>query len=272
MISKRKRTIVGKEQTESSLKLFFAKNLHFLRAQNNEKQDVLADAIGISQSMISNYEKGTKMPSLEIASRICAHYDVSMSELFEVDFEHYTNISHQMSRAALVGVRKMNNPQILTKFENIELYCYYYSGVGDKKELRSGQLSLRERGGKNGSFVFGQLKTAQLYLCKLVVEHPQYIYLFGDNVKNPERMMMVFYEPRFTEGKKVYCGGIGFCLSIGSAKRPVFQKVLLTSKPFNLELEENCQYLDSCLKLDDEVYEYILYEDADFSLYNKLKE
>lgn len=77
MISKRKRTIVGKEQTESSLKLFFAKNLHFLRAQNNEKQDVLADAIGISQSMISNYEKGTKMPSLEIASRICAHYDVS---------------------------------------------------------------------------------------------------------------------------------------------------------------------------------------------------
>lgn len=271
MILKQKRTVVGKEQLENSLQLF-AKNLHFLRAQNNEKQDVLAHAIGISQSMISSYEKGIKMPSLEIAFRICAHYDVSMSELLEVDFERYTHIRHKMPRAALGGVRKMLNPKILTRFENIELYCYYYSGVGNKKNLRSGQLSLYGRGGENGSFVFGKLKTAQLYLCKLVVEHPQYIYLFGDNVKNPERMMMVFHEPRFTEGKKVYCGGIGFCLSIGSAKRPVFQKVLLTSKPFNLALEEDCQYLDFCLKLDDEVYEYILYEDADFCLYNKLKE
>lgn len=72
MISKRKRTIVGKEQTESSLELFFAKNLHFLRAQNNEKQDVLADAIGISQSMISNYEKGIltwKAPYLHSSKR-----------------------------------------------------------------------------------------------------------------------------------------------------------------------------------------------------------
>lgn len=261
----------SEEQHVDKLKIF-SKNLRYLRKQKNEKQDALAHAIGISQSMISGYEKGVKLPSAEVAFLICDHYDVSMSELFEVDLKHYTQISHKMPSAALIGVRKMANPQILSRFENTTLHCYYYSGASNKKKLRHGLLRLYGRGGEKGSFVFGKLKTAQSYLCKLVVEHPQYIYLFGDNEKNPERMVMVFHEPRYTEGEQVYCGGVGFCLSVGSEKQPVFQKVLLASKDFDLEKEADRQYLDSCLKLDDDVYEYILTEDDDFGLYERLKE
>lgn len=50
------------------------------------------------------------------------------------------------------------------------------------------------------------------------------------------------------------------------------RKVLLASKDFDLEKEADRQYLDSCLKLDEDVYEYILTEDDDFSLYERLKE
>lgn len=253
-------------------KEIFSKNLRFLRAKNEEKQEALAYAVGISQSVISGYEKGVKLPSAEIAFRICDHYDVSMSELFEVDLEYYTQISHKMPSAALIGVRKMANPQILSRFENKTLYCYYYSGASGRKDLRQGLLSLGGRGGERGSFVFGELKTAQSYYCKLVVEHPQYIYLFGDNEKNPERMVMVFHEPRYTEGKQVYSGGVGFCLSVGSEKLPVFQKVLLASKAFDLNKAADRQYLDSCLKLNDGAYEHILSENDDFGLYERLKE
>lgn len=250
----------------------FSKNLRYLRTQKNEKQDALAGAIHISQGMISNYEKGAKLPSMEVAFRICDYYDVSMSELFEVDLEYYTQISRKMPSAALIGVRQMANPQILSRFENITLHCYYYSGVSQEKKLRHGILTLYKRGGKKGSFVFGQLTTAQSYLCKLIVEHPKYIYLFGDNEKNPERMMMVLHEPRYTEGKQVYCGGIGFCLSVGSENLPVFQKVVLTSKAFDLTRDSDCQTLNAYLKLSDGVLEYILSENGDFDLYQRLKD
>lgn len=39
----------------------FSKNLRFLRAKNKEKQEALAYAVGISQSVISGYEKGVKL-------------------------------------------------------------------------------------------------------------------------------------------------------------------------------------------------------------------
>lgn len=52
-----------------------------LRTGKKVSQREVAEAIGITSSVLSNYEKGTKSPSLEIAYALADYYDVTLDEL-----------------------------------------------------------------------------------------------------------------------------------------------------------------------------------------------
>ncbi len=49
--------------------------------QSNIKQDELAKAVGVTQSMISHYVSGRKMPALDTLSRLCSVLDLDANEI-----------------------------------------------------------------------------------------------------------------------------------------------------------------------------------------------
>ena len=52
--------------------------------QSDMKQDELAKRIGVSQSMISHYISGRKMPALDTLSRLCSVLDLDANEILYV--------------------------------------------------------------------------------------------------------------------------------------------------------------------------------------------
>ena len=55
--------------------------------QSGMKQDELAKKVGVSQSMISHYISGRKMPALDTFANLCAILDVDTNDILCVDEE-----------------------------------------------------------------------------------------------------------------------------------------------------------------------------------------
>ena len=55
--------------------------------QTDMKQEELAQKIGVSQSMISHYVSGRKMPALDTLSRLCTALDLDANEILCVERE-----------------------------------------------------------------------------------------------------------------------------------------------------------------------------------------
>ena len=53
--------------------------------QSNIKQEDLAKKIGVSQSMISHYVSGRKMPALDTLSRLCTVLDLDANDILCVE-------------------------------------------------------------------------------------------------------------------------------------------------------------------------------------------
>ena len=58
---------------------FFGKKLAELREQKNLSQDELATELQLSQSTISNYEKGTRKIDVESLQKICDYFNVPIT-------------------------------------------------------------------------------------------------------------------------------------------------------------------------------------------------
>lgn len=60
----------------------FGTNLKQLRTERNVSQSDVAQATGVYQSMISAIENGERTPSLNLAFRIAAYFDVTVDSLY----------------------------------------------------------------------------------------------------------------------------------------------------------------------------------------------
>lgn len=59
--------------------------LKSLRKEKGINQKAVAEAIGITTSAYSNYEQGTREPSLEILVALCKFYEVSADYLLGLE-------------------------------------------------------------------------------------------------------------------------------------------------------------------------------------------
>lgn len=55
----------------------FARTLSLLRQEKQVSQRVAAEALGVSQALLSHYENGIREPGLAFVSRVCEYYQVS---------------------------------------------------------------------------------------------------------------------------------------------------------------------------------------------------
>ena len=198
----------------------FGQNLAFLRNEKGWTQETIAGETGISQSLISAYENNEKRPTLEKALKIALALDVSLGEMVDCDLENSTNKIRNMGAEEWKGIRRVNHPRPLRRFTHITLFMYYYSDTDKSKSIRKGTISLPGCYGEHGNFV------------------PKYVYIYGDNKQNPERMFIALHEPRYARRDEKYKGGIGIAISEGSSQGLYTQKVLLVNPEFITVVDE----------------------------------
>jgi transcriptional regulator with XRE-family HTH domain len=58
-----------------------ATNLRVQRARTNVRQQDVAEVTGIDQTALSQYENGTRVPSIETVVRLADYYGVSLDSL-----------------------------------------------------------------------------------------------------------------------------------------------------------------------------------------------
>ena len=64
----------------------FAKNIKLERLSLNLTQSQMANKIGIRTQSYQAYESGLSLPSLENLLKICALFNLSLDELFEIKY------------------------------------------------------------------------------------------------------------------------------------------------------------------------------------------
>lgn len=58
-----------------------ATNLRIQRAKKRVRQQDVADAVSIDQAALSQYENGTRVPSVETVARLADYYGISLDTL-----------------------------------------------------------------------------------------------------------------------------------------------------------------------------------------------
>lgn len=207
----------------------FADNMVILRNQKGLSQASIADDLRIPQSTLSAFETKRRRPTLEQALMIAHQLGKGIGDLVYRDIGIDTQNLEALQPEVIKGTRQQISPLPLKRFVNTTFSIYYYSNTDTTRKIRVGHLVMNQQCGKEYSFVSGQLKTeAQEYNCKLVVEHPSYIYIFGNNCHNPERLFIVLNEPKFTTRIRKYQCGVGLMISEGSSGDQFVQKVVVT--------------------------------------------
>lgn len=65
-----------------------------LREKQREKQSSVASSIGITESTLSAYEKGTRKPSFDVLLKLAKYYSVSINYLVGNEYENESVFSH----------------------------------------------------------------------------------------------------------------------------------------------------------------------------------
>lgn len=111
----------------------FQKKLHNLRIQKGLSQKALATALGVSQASVNYWEKGQRIPSMDMIAKISRYFGISADELIEIDTEYVEKKIEYMQKQSVVEqlVGEVFDP----KAEHI-LYAYsLLNDTGKSKAL-----------------------------------------------------------------------------------------------------------------------------------------
>ena len=97
----------------------FPAKLSELRRKNGLSQRRAAEALNISQALLSHYENGTREPGLKFVCRVCDYYGVTADYLLgRSDEPQYTDRGAAAAHRLLSGLRELT---ALTEAELKEL-------------------------------------------------------------------------------------------------------------------------------------------------------
>lgn len=211
-------------EIDYSFKLFYS-NLKFLRGKMS--QNKLAEELGISPTTLSQYINQKRIPNIDFLMKICSYFNISADTFLGRDLQVH-DAKLKFVDKVLQGNRTLSDPNVLKKFENIDLYCYYYSG-SRVDVIREGMLKLSSQYGER-EFVVGEFRSySQSYFCKLVVEGTDHYYIYGTNMDYPNRMMMAFLDHQFLCNADKLNSAIGLVQSTSSRGRIMTQIAVLSS-------------------------------------------
>lgn len=117
------------------MSLEFSKAIQQLRSEKKLSQRVVAQDLGISQALLSHYEKGVRQPKLEFVRKIASYYDVSADDILGTPMtERRTSGIEQRLQYEIAALLKLvENEQ---SNDTAELACrYIISAITNVKKI-----------------------------------------------------------------------------------------------------------------------------------------
>ena len=110
-----------------------SRRIHDLRVDSDMKQSTMAEAIGISQTMVSNYENGRE-PPLEVIFSYAEYFNVSVEYLLGLTADRKkqtTQLDADMAALAASAERAGHTPLVSCDFQEIvtAFRAYYAAGA-----------------------------------------------------------------------------------------------------------------------------------------------
>lgn len=120
-----------------------ARNLRYLRKQNNLTQEAISDILNISRQAYSNYETCKRVPDLDTLIRLSQYYHISIDDL-TLDYlpSSYSNVIRETKTPyyTLSECKSTGNSVYLTEDE-LNLIMDFRSLSDSNKQIITGFLS-----------------------------------------------------------------------------------------------------------------------------------
>lgn len=181
------------------LKDIIAHNLERLRKLNNKSMSEIAEAIGVSQSTVSDWENGKKMPRSGSIQKLADYFGVPKTDLLMDTEKHISNISisEGVSKIPILGTITCGEP--ILAVQNLEGYrtemseglpqgeLFYLKTRGDSMEptIPSGSFALirKQPDVEDGEIAAVVVNGDDEATLKRVKHQNGYVMLLADNPK-----------------------------------------------------------------------------------------
>lgn len=200
----------------------FRKNIRTIRLKRGLKQEDMAEGLGI-QPTISKYETGASSISLDLAIRYSEFFGISIDNLCSHDYSVSDRPHPDLS------VRNPNASEDARRlFRDKLLFFYYLSASGS---INEGFIDLDPEFDMVRRFLHGEAVTKNRYDCKLVIEGKESVYIYGTELSETWRFMIMFPYPK---GYTVYSGGTGILVHKDEGDNLSGQKVVVSEKKLDV--------------------------------------
>lgn len=116
LIEQRRNTLFPSDNSNSYPMTPISKNLEALRKRLNLNQTTVADYLGVTHTVVSNYETGKYNPTHEHLTKLAALFDVEIADLLEHDAaQKVVNLAFAF-RADSIDIEDLKS---ITKFKQI---------------------------------------------------------------------------------------------------------------------------------------------------------
>lgn len=122
-----------------------ARNLRYLRKQNNLTQEALSDLLNISRQAYSNYETCKRIPDLDTLLRLSRYYHISLDDMILEPLPFPSSSSGIMKDTKTLyytsAKSKSTGNSVYLKEEELDLIMDFRSLSPENKQIITGLLS-----------------------------------------------------------------------------------------------------------------------------------
>ena len=118
----------------------FATNIKCLRISHNLTQLELAKIVGVSDKAVSTWESGRKIPRIQVLSKLCDYFGVSLGELFEEEEKRTDEPVSKKEKELLKWFRRLSD-----KEQDVIFYLTKKAGMTIEELLKEQECQEEEK-------------------------------------------------------------------------------------------------------------------------------
>jgi len=106
--------------------MYIPNNIRFLRKQKGMTQGQLGQLFGVTDSQITNYEKGKSSPPVDVVHKMSVYFEIDLNSFFNVDLENSDIKFNSENNASVKSefksplVKKVEHPSLTERLNFLE--------------------------------------------------------------------------------------------------------------------------------------------------------
>lgn len=208
-------------------------NITFLRKSKGIIQYALASEIGVSQSMISQYEKAKTKVSLKALKQIADYLDVSLEDLMFKDFQKNEHDEKQEE------LNFFGSSDPITKCARSTYFLYYIKEIDGTADIQIGQIIMRINKKESAYSASASLQFPKVREpCDTIITMDgSYAYVDYHSYERDFFFHLIFYYHR-NATNTYYHGGLGLIQMCDAKGYPITQFCVISRNQISKEKEK----------------------------------